>query len=103
MCKFDRGLAAIDRSEQGDDVAQLHARITRSGETARIELRVHVGLGEAQVIELENARDTPLHQSQGIEIRNLVPAQAVDLEHAAPSVPGDRDPQPGARAGCRPG
>ncbi len=82
MGDFDRRLAAVNGPEQRDDVAQLHARVAGAGEPARVELGVHVGLREAQVIELEYARNAPLHQAQRIKVRYLVPTQAVDLDQS---------------------
>ncbi len=85
MRKFDRRLAAINGPEQGDDVAQPHTRVAGPRETARVELGVHVGLGQAEVVELEDAREATLHQAERIDIRDLVPAQAVDLDESGNS------------------
>ncbi len=82
VSKFHGRLAAVNRPQQRDDVAQFHARVAGTGEAARVELGVHIGLGQAEVVELEDAGNAPLHQAERIEIGDLVTAKAVYLDEA---------------------
>ena len=82
MRKFGADLAAVNSLEKRPYVAQPHALVTGARETARKKFRVHVGLGETQVFELQDARHRPGHQTQRIDIGDLVAAQTIDLDEA---------------------
>ncbi len=79
---LDSDLAAVNGLEQFENVAQFHALFRCARQATRKKLGIHVGLIQAEIIEFEHARHTPLHQSQRVDVRDLVPAQAVDLDQA---------------------
>ena len=56
--------------------------MSRPGEPAGEELSVQVGFVESEKIQLHDGRYGSLPQAQGIQVRNLVPAQTVDLYQA---------------------
>ena len=80
MREFGADLAAINPVEQLNNVAQLHALVARSGKTAREKLGIHVGFGQTEILQLQNARDRTFHDAQRIDIGYLVTAQAIDLD-----------------------
>ena len=82
MRELCANLAAVNVLRQFQDIAQLHACITGPGKTTRIKLAVHVTFGQTQVVQFENARNWALHQTQRINVRYLVTAQAVNLNKA---------------------
>ena len=73
-------LAAVDLLQQRQDVLELHARVARAGQTARRELALQVGLVEPEEVEAQHGGRGPIPQTERIEIRDLMPAQAVDLD-----------------------
>ena len=73
-------LAAVDLLQQRQDVLELHARVARAGEPARRELALQVRLVEPEEVEAQHGRSGTLPQAERIEIRDLMTAQAVDLD-----------------------
>src|SRR5690606_20658974 len=71
------GLPAVDLSEQRQGLVQLHPRVPGPGEPAGIELAVEIRRLDAEEIELQHRRRVPLPQAERIEVRDLVPAQAI--------------------------
>ena len=97
--------ARVDEFELRQDVAQLHPLRHRVGAAAGEELGVQVGLGQAEVLQVEHARPRPLRQSQRIDLRQQMAAVRPDLDEAR-----DRRllgcvvrPSPGPAAGRRRG
>ena len=70
------------RFKSVENVAQGHTLIGAAGKTTGVELGIHVGIGQPEVIELEDARDGALHQPQRVDICDLVATQAVHLDHS---------------------
>ena len=102
--ELGRELAAIDVLQQREDVAQLHARVARAREAARVELAIEIALVEPEEIELEHGRHVALPEPERIEVGDLMAAQAVDLDQArdrglllARRRVGGRRPAPAAR------
>src|SRR5690606_32199147 len=75
-----RELAAVDLPQQRDDVLQLHPRVPGAGETAGIKLAAEIRRLDAEEVELQHGGRVPLPQSERIEIRDLMTAQAVYLD-----------------------
>jgi hypothetical protein len=75
-------VAAIDLPELRDHVAQLHAFRDAADPAAREELRVEVGLRQAEVGELQHPRHRPVHQSERVDVRDQVTAVGIDLDEA---------------------
>ncbi len=80
MRRLDTNLAAVDFFQERQYVAQLHALVAAARKAAGVELGIHVGLGQAEVVELQHAGHAPLHDAERINIGDLVPAQAVHLD-----------------------
>jgi hypothetical protein len=78
--ELGRELAAVDPLQQRQDVLQLHAGVARSRQAAGIELAAEIGRLEPEEVELQHGRRVPFPQTQRIEVRDLVPAQTVDLD-----------------------
>src|SRR5690606_23190844 len=78
--ELSRELPAVDLLQQREDVAQLHAAVARPGEAAGVELAIEVLGLDAEEVELEHRGGVPLPQPERIEIRDLMPAQAVNLD-----------------------
>src|SRR5690606_12425921 len=75
-------LAAVDLLQQRENVAQLHSGVTGAGQAARVKLAVEVRGLDTEEVELQHGGRVPLPQPERIEIRDLVPAQAIDLDQA---------------------
>src|SRR5690606_21251405 len=73
-------LSAVDLSKQREDIVQLHSRVTGPGQPAGIELAIEIRRLDAEEVELEHRRRMPLPQAERIEVRDLMAAQAVDLD-----------------------
>ncbi len=50
--------------------------------TIREELRVHVRFAQAEIVELQDTGNRPIHQAEWVDISYLVAAQTVDLDKA---------------------
>ncbi|MBV6417509.1 MAG: hypothetical protein CMLOHMNK_02230 [Steroidobacteraceae bacterium] len=74
--------AAVDVAQLRDDFAQRQARGDRPAAAAREEFGVEVGIRQAEVAELEYARQRPLHEPERIERRDQVAAVRPDLHEA---------------------
>ena len=79
MSELRTNLAAIDTFQQRENIAQFHAPIVHTGQTAGKELGFHIGRIETEVVKLQNAWYAPFHKPQGIQISDLVSAKTVDL------------------------
>ena len=79
MGDLDTDLATVDGLEHLEDVAQLHALIAAAGETPGVELGIHVGLAQTEIVELQHARRRAVHQAERIDVCDLVAAQAIHL------------------------
>ena len=42
----------------------------------------HVRLGQTEIVELQDAGHLPHHQAERVQVRDLVAAQTIDLDHA---------------------
>ncbi len=78
--ELGRQLAAVDALQQRQDVLQLHALVTGAGQAAGGELARQIGLVEAQEIEAQDRGRRPLPQPERVEVRDLMAAQAIDLD-----------------------
>ena len=72
-------LAAVHFLEQRKNLSELHALVAPAGQATGKKLGVHVGLGQAEIVKLEDAGDRAMHQPQRIDIGDLVSAQTIDL------------------------
>ena len=72
-------VAAVDGLEPRDDLAQRRALGHPVVAACGVELRVEIRIAEARVVEVEHARARALQQPQRIDVRDQVPAVAVDL------------------------
>ena len=73
-------LAAVNSLEHCEDLPQRHVLRADAGQAAGVELRIHVGLTEPEVIELQHRRHVTPPQSQRVEVGDLMPPHAVDLD-----------------------
>src|SRR5690606_2160138 len=78
--ELGRELSAVNLSEQREDVVQLHPRVPGSSEPAGVELAVEIRRLDTEEVELQHGRRMPLPQAERIEVRDLVAAQAIDLD-----------------------
>ena len=79
MGKFRTDLAAVDRLQQGNNVPELHALVAGSRQSAGKEFAVQIGFGQTEVVQLQYAGHWPLHETERVDVGDLVPAQAVGL------------------------
>ena len=80
--ELGRELAAVDLLQQREDVLELHSLFSCAGQAARVELAREIGLVEPEEVEGEHGRDRPLPEPERIEVRDLMTAEAVDLDQA---------------------
>ena len=74
--------ARVDLPELLQDLRQLHLLVDAARAARRVELRLHVGLGEADVGRIQHARHGPLHEAERIDVRDQVAAVGVELDEA---------------------
>ena len=72
--------AAVDALQRREDVPQPEALGNGIGAAAREELGIEIPLAQPEVAEAQHARALPLHQPQGVEPGDEVPAVDPDLD-----------------------
>ncbi len=82
VSKLDTDLSAVNALQEIEDVSELHPIIGCAREPARVELRIHVRFGQPEIVEPQNARRAPLHESERVNVGNLVSAQTINLDQA---------------------
>ncbi len=75
-------VAAVDALERRDDIREAHLAVPGAREPTGVELRLHVGLGQSQVLEPEHRRDAALRELERVEMRDLVAPESVYLDQA---------------------
>ena len=77
--EFHGDPAAIDPFQHVQDIPEFHPRVSGSGKPSGEVLGVQVGFIEAEKIQLHDRWRGPFPQVQGIQVRDLMPTQTVDL------------------------
>ncbi len=79
MREFGADLAAVNSLQERENVLQLHPGATRPGQPPGVKLLFEIPVFDSEEIELQHGRDVSLPEPERIKIRDLVSAEAVDL------------------------
>ena len=82
MGKFGTDRAAVDISQQRQDLPQPHSLVSGTGQPPGKKLGIHVSVGQTKVVQLQHTGYMTLHQAQRIDSCYLVASQAVNLDQA---------------------